>query len=388
LKSNNLRNPKPETRIPKLLITGIEGFTGKWLYDVLKDKYDIYGTCLNNVGLKISGKTVSRIPISEACKSSSFSQTPSPESRIPISEACKSSSFSQTPSPESRIPISEACKSSSFSQTPSPESRIPIIYTCDITNYSEIIDVVDKVRPDFIIHLAALSFVNLKYPLPFYKINVIGTENLLNALLETGQNPEKIILASSANIYGRNAEGCVDEEVIPEPVNHYSISKLAMEFIAKNYMEKLKIIIARPFNYTGPGQEDHFLIPKIVRHYKEKKENIELGNLDVIRDFSDVRFVCECYDKLLENGKCGEVYNICSSKEIHLKKIIDIMNSLAGYNIKVDVNPEFVRKNEIYRLIGDNRKILSLFDSNPVIEIEKTLEFMYGKDREKPWVGI
>ncbi|MCK9225508.1 MAG: GDP-mannose 4,6-dehydratase, partial [Candidatus Muirbacterium halophilum] len=261
----------------KLLITGIEGFTGKWLYDVLKDKYDIYGTCLNNVGLKISGKT---------------------------------------------------------------ESRIPIIYTCDITNYSEIIDVVDKVRPDYIINLAALSFIDVDNSLPFYKVNILGVENLLNALLETGQSPKKIILASSANIYGRNAEGIVDENVIPEPVNHYSISKLAMEFIAKNYMDRLNLIIARPFNYTGPGQEDHFLIPKIVKHYKEKKTDIDLGNLDVIRDFSDVRFVCECYGKLLENGKCGEVYNISSSSEVHLKKIIDIMNSLAGYNIKVDVNPE------------------------------------------------
>lgn len=301
----------------KLLITGIEGFTGKWLYDVLKDKYDIYGTCLNNVGLKTSGKT---------------------------------------------------------------ESRIPIIYTCDITDYSQIRDIVDKVRPDYIIHLAALSFVNLKNALPFYNVNILGTQNLLNAMIETGQNPERVVLASSANIYGRNAEGIIDENVIPEPVNHYSISKLAMEFIAKNYMEKLNIIITRPFNYTGPGQEDHFLIPKIVKHYKEGKTDIELGNLDVIRDFSDVRFVCECYGKLLENGKCGEIYNICSSSEVHLKKIIDIMNNLAGYNMNVSVNPEFVRKNEIYRLIGDNRKILSLFDSNPVIEIEKTLEFMYSYD--------
>ncbi|MCK9476394.1 MAG: GDP-mannose 4,6-dehydratase [Candidatus Muirbacterium halophilum] len=308
----------------KLLITGIEGFTGNWLFEILKDKYDIYGTCKNNVECGMSNVQL---------------------------------------------------KNNSTFNIENPK-----FFVCDITDYNQIRDVVDKVRPDYIIHLAAISFVNLKNALPFYNVNVLGTENLLNALLETKINPQKIILASSANIYGRNAKGSVDENIIPDPVNHYSVSKLAMEFMAKNYMDKLNLVIVRPFNYTGPGQEDHFLIPKIVRHYKEKKENIELGNLDVIRDFSDVRFVCECYGKLLENGKCGEVYNISSSSEVHLKKIIDIMNSLAGYNIKVDVNPEFVRKNEIYRLIGDNRKILSLFESNPVIEIEKTLEFMYSYD--------
>lgn len=325
------QTPRPEIRNPKLLITGIEGFTGFWLYKTLKDKYDIYGTCLDNVGLKTSGKLGVRVSGYEV----------------------------------------ENNKNGNV------ESQIPDLYTCDITKFNEIEEVLKKVNPDYIIHLAALSFVNLKDSLPFYNVNVLGTENLLESICRNNINPKRIIFVSSANVYGRNAKGIVDENVIPEPVNHYAISKLAMEYSVKNYLDKLNITIVRPFNYTGPGQAEHFLIPKIVNHYKENKKEIELGNLDVIRDFSDVRFVCNCYDKLLKNGKKGEIYNICSSKEIHLKKIIDIMNEISGYTINVTVNPDFVRKNEIKKLIGDNSKIIKLFETNHLIDIRNTLKDMY-----------
>ena len=111
-----------------------------------------------------------------------------------------------------------------------------------------------------------------------------------------------------------------------------------MECLAKNYFSKLPIIITRPFNYTGVGQADHFLIPKIVNHYKNKKNSIELGNLDVKREFNDIRFVCEAYKKLLESEARSEVVNIASENPIALMDIIDIMNKISGYKIEVKVN--------------------------------------------------
>jgi nucleoside-diphosphate-sugar epimerase len=111
-----------------------------------------------------------------------------------------------------------------------------------------------------------------------YDINFFGTLNILDALVELGQRPAKIVLASSANVYGNPPVEVIDESVCPMPVNHYAISKLAMEFMARTYFDRLNILITRPFNYTGVGQGDNFLIPKIVRHYQEGKTEIELGN--------------------------------------------------------------------------------------------------------------
>ncbi len=133
-----------------------------------------------------------------------------------------------------------------------------------------------------------------------------------------------------------------------------------MECLSREYFKKLPIIITRPFNYTGIGQAEHFLIPKIVKHFKEKKEIIELGNLNVSREFNDVEYVCEVYKRLIECDVKSEIVNICSNNGIKLLDVIDIMNKLSGYEIKVDVNPAFVRKDEIKSLTGSNTKLLEI----------------------------
>jgi len=135
----------------------------------------------------------------------------------------------------------------------------------------------------------------------------------------------------------------IDETVCPAPVNHYANSKLAMEHMVRTYDDRLPLIITRPFNYTGVGQAEHFLIPKIVAHYRQRQPVIELGNLEVIRDFSDVRFVVEVYRQLLESDIQGETVNLCSGAGVTLGEIIEKMNEIAGYAIQVRVNPAFVR---------------------------------------------
>lgn len=250
-------------------------------------------------------------------------------------------------------------------------------FSSDILNEDSIYEILNKVKPNYIIHLAAISFVATKNQQSIYNVNIFGTLNLLNAIEKLNYKPQKILIASSAAVYG-NVEGELNEKMCPQPVNHYGNSKLAMENMVKHYFENQNIIIARPFNYTGVGQEKEFLIPKIVSHFQQNKPEIELGNIDVYREFNDVGFVVKCYTELLLSNIKSEIVNVCSGNAINIKSIINIMDNIAGYNINVKINPEFVRKNEIKILKGSNKKLSSIIgDFNNNFKIEDTLKEIY-----------
>jgi nucleoside-diphosphate-sugar epimerase len=251
------------------------------------------------------------------------------------------------------------------------------IYRCDITKKDDIKALFEMIIPNFIIHLAGISFTAHSDSEAFYKVNTIGTINILETMIDLGLDPDKIILASSATIYGNQGLEILDETLCPLPTNHYGASKYAMECLARNYFDKLNIIITRPFNYVGIGQAKHFLIPKIVEHFKDKKESIELGNLDVTREFNDIGFVCEVYKRLLVVDDSSKILNICSSRGVKLLDIIDDMNNISGYDIKVEVNPEFVRKDEIKTLIGSHKELFDLIGEVPQVDLKETLKKLY-----------
>ncbi len=250
-------------------------------------------------------------------------------------------------------------------------------YICDITKKEDIKSVLLEVKPNFLIHLSGISFTAFEDSAEFYRVNTIGTTNILDSIIDLELKPEKIILASSATIYGNQGLEVLDESLCPMPANHYGASKYSMECIAKNYFSKLNIIITRPFNYTGIGQAEQFLIPKIVKHFKEGKKVIELGNLHVSREFNDVEFVCEVYKRFLESTCNGEVVNICSNRGVKLLDVIDKMNKLSGYEIEVKVNPAFVRKGEIKSLTGSSDKLFSLIGEIKQKTLDKTLGEMF-----------
>ena len=211
----------------------------------------------------------------------------------------------------------------------------------------------------------------------FYRVNGFGTLNLLNVLADLPKLPQKIILASTANIYGTPDVECISEAVCPAPVNHYACSKLVMEHMASTWFDRLPIIITRPFNYTGPGQNERFLIPKIVNHFAHRAPLIELGNLNVSRDFGDVRSVISAYMALLQSDATSIKVNICSGVVSSLNDIIHQMTLIAGYEIEVKVNPAFVRANEIPILRGDNTLLSRLIGNLPTRPLASTLESMY-----------
>jgi nucleoside-diphosphate-sugar epimerase len=199
----------------------------------------------------------------------------------------------------------------------------------------------------------------------------------VQALARLEHPPSRVIIASSANVYGTPDVEVLDESVCPAPVNHYANSKLAMEHTVRTWFDRFPIVITRPFNYTGRGQADRFLIPKIVNHFRERSPVIELGNLHVSRDYSDVEDVVDAYMALLESDVKSEIVNVCSGRPIALLDIIAMMNAIAGYEIEVRVNREFVRSNEVPRLIGSSAKLRSLVDLPPPRPLFDTLRRMY-----------
>lgn len=249
-------------------------------------------------------------------------------------------------------------------------------YQCDITKKDEVQNVLKVVQPEYFIHLSGISFAAHSNNEEFYRVNTIGTLNILESFQELNLHPKKIILASSATVYGNQSVELLDESLCPKPTNHYGASKLAMESLAANYFSKLNIIITRPFNYTGVGQQEQFLIPKIVKHFKEKKELIELGNIDVSREFNDVSYVCEVYQKLLESTVKSQALNIASNRGVKLLEVIDMMNDLAGYVIQVKVNPDFLRKGEIQTLTGSPQKLFSFIGEVKQKELKQMLQEM------------
>lgn len=257
------------------------------------------------------------------------------------------------------------------------ETSVTNHFKCDILNEDSLFDVLNKIKPHYVIHLAAISFVASKNQQNIYTVNVFGTINLLNAIEKLNYSLNKILVASSATVYG-NIEGELNETMCPNPVNHYGNSKLVMENMIKPYFEKLNIIISRPFNYTGIGQAPHFLIPKILSHYKLGKKEIELGNIDVLREFNDVNFVIRTYTELMLSNTHSEIVNVGSGNAICINDILTAMSNIAGYKIKVKVNPMFVRPNEIRVLKASTIKMTNIVgDFTGDFNIENTLNKMY-----------
>jgi GDP-6-deoxy-D-talose 4-dehydrogenase len=234
----------------------------------------------------------------------------------------------------------------------------------DLTDAHSLASEMMEVRPEAVVHLAGIAFVGHAHEEAFYSVNVVGTTNLLDALIRLETPPKIALLASSANIYGNCAQSPITETQAPAPVNHYAMSKLAMEYMARTYMDRLNIVITRPFNYTGPGQDDVFVMPKLAKHFAQRLPSVQLGNLHVEREFNDVQMVCDVYLKLLDFGEAGETYNVCSGRPYELQEIIDAFTELSGHAIEVKVNPAFVRANEVHSLYGSPDKLKRLLEQH------------------------
>jgi GDP-6-deoxy-D-talose 4-dehydrogenase len=251
------------------------------------------------------------------------------------------------------------------------------VRSCALADLQELVVVMEELQPDIVIHLAGIAFVAHGNVSSIYETNLMGSRNLLDAIVRAGIEPTAVLLASSANVYGNSTGGMLDESTPPAPANDYAVSKLAMEYMAHLFIDRLPIIISRPFNYTGVGQTENFLLPKIVSHVRRKAPVIELGNLDVARDFSDVRMVVQSYRRLLEHPEAiGNTFNVCSGIAHTLQEVLDDVRLISGHDFEIRVNPAFVRANEVKSLLGNRQKLETLIGPVMEIPLSDTLRWM------------
>lgn len=252
--------------------------------------------------------------------------------------------------------------------------------TANLLDREAVAAAVAEVRPDVVLHLAAISFVAHGDVDEIYRVNVVGTRNLLASLSQLAKKPRIVVLASSANIYGNAEVELITEDTPPAPANDYAVSKLAMEYMARLWMDKLPIVITRPFNYTGVGQSEQFLIPKIVGHFRRREKIIELGNTDVIRDFGDVRDVAKAYAAIIKDRLVEGKLNICAGVGYSVDQMLDMMTDIAGYRIEVRTNAAFVRASDISRLVGSNLRLVANSDWRTRYKMSQTMEWMYRSE--------
>lgn len=253
----------------------------------------------------------------------------------------------------------------------------PVVLEVDLRDAAAVGSAVDALEFDSLIHLAGQAFVDSSDFQAFYSVNQIGTFNLLDAVARAKRGV-RCILASTAQVYGPNAEGHIREDAPANPVNHYAISKHAMEQGAVIWRDRLDIVVARPFNYTGIGQETRYLIPKIVEHFRRREAVIELGNTWVRRDFGDVRSVADAYMGLAMAREAPPVVNIATGSVSSIDGILERLTTLSGHTIEVRVNPALIRKRDVEVLSGDVtllREILPDWQPRPIGD---TLAWMFG----------
>ncbi len=237
----------------------------------------------------------------------------------------------------------------------------------DITDRESLVEVFRKFRPDNIYHLAAQSSVAIsnKNPEVTFKINQTGTLNLFEAALKELEQDAVILLAGSGDIYKSTSDGIpLTEEAYIEPTNAYSVSKAVTDFLGSIYYKKhnLKILRARSFNHIGPGQNTSFVMPSFAEQIADieagnKPPVLKVGNLEARRDFSDVKDVVNAYRMILEKGRIGEAYNVCSSNSYSINELLQIMLDQSEVKIDIEVDPKRLRSLENPILVGDNSKL-------------------------------
>lgn len=251
----------------------------------------------------------------------------------------------------------------------------------DLENIASLRRVVREVDPTVVVHMAGVTYAVHGDIAEIYQANVTGTASLLTAVRDLAQ-PRAVILASSATVY---APPVGDAPLVEDgpllPGSHYAASKLAMESVGRLFASDLPIITTRPFNYTGEGQSPQFLIPKIVDHFVRREPVIELGNLDLYRDFSDIRTVTEAYLRLIEIAPVGLTLNLCSGRALHLTDLIEALCEIAGYRIEVRTNPAFVRPDEPRTILGSTALMDATLGALRPPPIADTLGRMYQAGR-------
>ena len=263
-------------------------------------------------------------------------------------------------------------------------SRRLHLSTCDMTQFDHLSRVIKRIGPDQIYHLAALSSVAKSFSKPVETIgsNIRGTLHLLE-IVRNLKKPVKILVVGSSDMYGKVTpkEVPITEKKSLLPVSPYGVSKAACDLLAYQYFESYGVyaIRARAFNHTGPRQSTGFVIPDFASQIAQIEAGLlppvmKVGNLSSKRDVSDVRDVVRAYVALMRRGKPGQAYNICSQQAYRIKDVLKSLLALSKQKIRVKVDKEKYRPAEIPILMGCNSKPKEATGWKPKIPVEKTLD--------------
>ena len=271
------------------------------------------------------------------------------------------------------IPMLEAAGNEVFGLARSIEStrrRIP----CEIRDAVAVRDALARVRPDYVVHLAGTPNLPDSSADLAFSVNVEGTANLLEACAGLDERPKKIVLAGSAYVYGETGQEPAHEGAPLNPTNEYGRSKLQMERVAGRWFDTLPILVLRPFNYTGVGHEERFLVPKLVKLFRERGDDASFVDPNVVRDFSDVRWVAEVYVRALGLAESGKAVNVCSGESTPLSTLVSLLESLTGHRIS-SRSRSTPSSGPGKRLVGSPRLIHALVGRSP-FRLEETLKWM------------
>ncbi len=257
------------------------------------------------------------------------------------------------------------------------------VYQGDLRDRAAVQSVLEQARPDGIYHLAAQASVgqSVADPWPTLSNNLQSQMNLFEAVLAVGIRP-RILAIGSADEYGRvRPEEVPTHENVPlRPTTAYGVSKVGQDVMAFQYFAQhgLPIVRVRPFNHTGAGQDDRFVVPSFARQIAEieagtREPVIRVGNLDVSRDFSDVRDVVRGYRLALVQGADGEVYNIGGGESTRIADILDALVRLSRVPVTVVPDPARFRPADVPRQAADCSKLRALTGWRAEIPLETTL---------------
>jgi GDP-4-dehydro-6-deoxy-D-mannose reductase len=254
----------------------------------------------------------------------------------------------------------------------------------DIRNIDKIKELIDCEQPDNIINLASITTIkeSIEKPKETYEISFGGTHNILSVLEKTKFNG-CFLYVSSSEVYGliRSEDLPVNESKLTKPLSPYAVSKVATEALCFQLSQQsnFKIIMARPFNHIGPGQSDRFSVSYFAKQIMKIKlglisPQLKVGDIDTARDFTDVRDIVCAYEKLIEFGENGEIYNVCSGREVSIRSLIESMSELLNIKVEIVKEEDRFRYNDQRRVCGNNKKIINTTGWTTTYVLDQTLQ--------------
>lgn len=255
---------------------------------------------------------------------------------------------------------------------------------CDLRDPSAVERVVGEVRPDWVFHLAAQSFVPTSWAAPYETVdtNVVGQLNLFEAIRKH-RLACRVQIACSSEEYGLvyPDEVPIREDQPLRPLSPYAVSKIAQDYLAYQYHQSygLDVVRTRAFNHAGPRQAEPFVVSNFAKQIAEMEQGLRpavlhVGNLQAQRDFTDVRDIVRAYRLALECGAPGEVYNIASGETHTIQSLLDRLLALSRVEVEVRVDPARLRPSDVPILLGDASRFRACTGWQPQIPLEQTLQ--------------